>query len=249
VPKPLPRSDDWLIVARTEAGIGHWQKTLARHVWLLRRAGVPSVQIERQIARSLRQCSALREAAVPAADEHMVSRIRSHWRHVSTYLDNKGQPRALPLDGRSPTFRSLVRAAAPGMQALTALAALKSYHLVSHTQGLVRLHADGLFPYAAAGEPLLSVTLTALDALTDTCYLSPHARQPSGGFSRIQRTVYTNYLDPRSRRAYREFLTESAQVFLAMHESWLKRHEVLDVDPQRKPSSRIGVGVFEIRGR
>ncbi len=221
MPRPLPRSDDSLMVARTEASIGHWQKTLARHVWLLRRAGVPSVQIERHMARSLRQYSTLREAGVPAADEHMVSRILTHWRHVSTYLDSKGQPRALPFDGRPPTFRSLVRVAAPGMQALTALTALQSYHVVSHTQGLVRLHADGLFRYAAPGEPLLSVTLAALDALTDTCYLRPHTRQPSERSSRIRRAVYTDYLDPRSRRAYREFLTESAQVFCAMHESWL----------------------------
>jgi hypothetical protein len=249
VPRPLSRSDDSSTVARTEAGIGHWQKTLARHVWLLRHAGVPSVQIERQIARTLRQCSTLREAGVPAADEHRVSRILTHWRHVSTYLNNKGQPRALPFDGRSPTFQSLVRAAAPGMQALTALAALQSYHLVSHTRGVVTLYADGLFPYTAPGVPLLSVTLAALDALTDARNLNPHARQPSESPSRIQRIAYTDYLDPRSRRAYREFLTESAQVFLAMHESWLKRHEVLGVDLERKPSRRIGVGVFEIRGR
>jgi hypothetical protein len=247
VPRLLPLSEVSLTVARPEARMGDWQKTLARHVWLLRRAGVPSVQIERQVARSLRQCSTLREAGVPAANEHMVSRILTHWRHVSTYLDNKGQPRALPFDGRSPTFQSLVRAAAPGMQALTALAAMQSY--VSHTQGLIRLRADGPFPYAAPGEPLPSVTLAALDALTDTCYLGPHARQRSEGSSRIQRSVHTNYLDPRSSRAYREFLTESAQVFLAMHESWLKRHEVPDVDPKRKPSKGIGVGVFEIRSR
>ena len=39
-------------VARNAIGItelAHWQRTLARHVWFLRRAGVPSAQIEREI--------------------------------------------------------------------------------------------------------------------------------------------------------------------------------------------------------
>ena len=33
--------------------IGHWQRTLGRHVWFLRCAGITSAQIEREIARSL----------------------------------------------------------------------------------------------------------------------------------------------------------------------------------------------------
>ena len=33
--------------------IGHWQRTLGRHIWILRRAGISSAQIEREIVRYL----------------------------------------------------------------------------------------------------------------------------------------------------------------------------------------------------
>ena len=72
-----------------------------------------------------------------------------------------------------------------------------------------------------------------------------HAMRP---LSRFHRRAYTEYFDRRHLKAYEEFLNESAQVFLVMHEAWLKRHEVKGVDPRRKQTCRMGVGVFAIRG-
>ena len=238
-----------LAPARLEAGIGPWQRSLARHVWFLRRAGIPSAQIEREVARTLRQCLQIRPLSIPTAEARMVPRILAHWQNDSVYLDHKGQPRALRVEGRSPTFRSLVRAAVPGADTSMALAALRRHPWVSYrSEGVVRLLADGILPRGAPREPLLSETLAALDALTDACYANFRARHRSGGISRFQRTVYTDYVDRRSRRAYEEFLNESAHVFLAMHETWLKRHEVKRVDPRHKQWGRVGVGVFAVRG-
>jgi hypothetical protein len=245
-----PRSDDPLTVAsQEEPDIGHWQGTLARHIWFLRRAGIASAQIEREVARSLEECLGLRKLQVSTSDERMYARILTHWRHESGYLDTKGRPLALRFEGRSPTFRSLIRAAVPGADASKALAALKCYHLVSHSaHGIIRFTADGFFPHGVQRGPLLSLTHTALEALTHTCYANLHARQPPNGASRIQRIVCTDYLYRRHLRAYEEFLNESAQAFLAMHEAWLKRHEVKSLQAPRKLLTRVGVGVFAIRG-
>ena len=123
-----PRSDDPLTVAsQEEPDIGHWQGTLARHIWFLRRAGIASAQIEREVARSLEECLGLRKLQVSTSDERMYARILTHWRHESGYLDTKGRPLTLRFEGRSPTFRSLIRAAVPGADASKALAALKCY--------------------------------------------------------------------------------------------------------------------------
>lgn len=229
--------------------IGHWQRTLGRHIWLLRCAGITSAQIEREIAQSLRRCVSAPKFSVSASDEELYPRILAHWQHECAYLDAQGQPRALRVEGRSPTFRSLVREAAPGADASKALAALKRYRLVSHkAPGLVRLLADSFFLGGIERGPVLRVAHVALEALTDTCFANLRARQPSGS-SRIQRTAYTDYLDRRYLGGYEEFLKESAQAFLSMHETWLKRHEVKNLlDPRRK-LSRIGVGLFAIRGR
>ena len=245
-----PRSDDPLTVAsQGEADIGHWQRTLARHIWFLRRAGIASAQIEREVVRSLEECLGLRKLQVPASDERMYARILTHWLHESGYLDAKGLPRALRFEGRSPTFRSLIRAAVPGVDASKALAALKCYHLVSHSaHGIIRLTGDGFFPHCAQRGPLLSLTHAALEALTDTCYANLRPRQDPNSASRIQQIACTDYLDRRHLRAYEEFLNESAQAFLMMHETWLKRHEVKGLNPRRTRLTRAGVGVFAIRG-
>src|ERR1700722_19919496 len=174
--------------------IGHWQRTLGRHIWLLRCAGITSVQIEREIAQSLRRCVSAPRFSVSASDEQLYPRILVHWQHECAYLDAQGQPRALRFEGRSPSFRSLVREAAPGADASKALAALKRYRLVSHrTPGLVRLLADGFLPGGVEGGPVLRLAHAALEALTDTCFANLRARQPPDS-SRFQRTAYTDYL-------------------------------------------------------
>jgi hypothetical protein len=250
VGKVPPRSDDRLMEsAREEADIGHWQGTLARHIWFLRRAGITSAQIEREAARSLEECLGLRKLPISASDERMCARILTHWRHESGYLDTKGRPLGLRFEGRSPTFRSLIRAAVPAADASKALATLKCYRLVSHsTQGIIRLLTDGFSLDAVQRGPLLSLTHTALEALTDTCYANLRPRQDPNSALRIQRAAYTDFLDRRHLRAYEEFLNESAQAFLTMHETWLKRHEVKSPHPRRKRLTRAGIGVFAIRG-
>ena len=184
-----PRSDNPLTVASQEkADIGHWQRTLARHIWFLRRAGIASAQIEREVARGLRQCLRVRKLQVPASEERMYAQILTHWRHESGYLDAKGRPLALRFEGRSPTFRSLIRAAVPGADASKALAALKCYHLVSHSShGVIRLLTDGFPLDGVQRGPLLSLTHAALEALTDTCYANLRPRQDPNSTSRIQR--------------------------------------------------------------
>jgi hypothetical protein len=245
----VSRSDDLLKVPRPEADISHWEKALARHIWLLRRAGIASRQIEREVACSLRYCLGLRTLPVSASDARIYPRILALWRHETAYLDSKGQPRALRFEGQSPTFRSLVRAAAPRADAIEALTALKRYRLVSHgADGLVRLIADGFFPCGRELGPELGRAHAALEALTDTCYANLQTRQPPNGASRTQRTAYTDHLDRRHLRAYEEFLKESAQAFITMHDAWLARHEVKRLDPRGKLLTRVGVGVFAIRG-
>jgi hypothetical protein len=227
--------------------IGHWQRTLGRHIWFLRRAGITSAQIKREIARQLGRYRNIRGLSVPGANERMVPRILAHWQHKSAYLDNRGAPRALRFEGPAPTFRSLVRAAVPGADASAILGALKRYGLVSHSQGVVRLLADGFFPRGGQRGFLLSTTLASLEALTDACYVNLHTDHAMRPISRFNGRAYTEYFDRRHLKAYEEFLNESAQVFLMMHEAWLKRHEVKGDDPRRKQSCRMGVGVFAIR--
>jgi hypothetical protein len=109
----MPRSERELKMLRQETGIGRWQKTLRRHLWFLRRAGITSDQIEREVARSLRQLVNSRVCPVPDLKDQIYARILGRWQHQTAYLGKGRQPRALRFQGRFPTFRSLVRAVAP----------------------------------------------------------------------------------------------------------------------------------------
>jgi hypothetical protein len=229
--------------------IGQWRRALSRHVWFLRCAGISSSEIERAVATSLRLPLSTRERSAQPADEPMYPRILAHWQHAAAYLDSRGQPRALRFDGQPPTFRSLVRAAAPGADASRILVTLRRYRLVSQgNRGTVRLIINEPLPCRVPRGTLLSTTLASLEGLTDTCYANLNTGRAMRRLSRFQGRAYTEYLDPHHLRAYEEFFHESAQVFIAMHETWLKRHEVKPRDHRSRRGSRIGVEVFAIRG-
>ena len=189
----MPRSDLSLKRFRQETAIGHWQRTLGRHVWFLRRAGIASEQIEREVAKYLRRRVNVRALPIPAVEERMYPRILAHWQHQCAYLDNRGQPRALRFAGRSPTFRSLVRAAAPEADPSKVLGALKRYRLVAQSShGVIRLLVDDFSTPPVQQGHLLSATLASLDALTDTCYANLQVRQPTRPFLRLQRSACTS---------------------------------------------------------
>ncbi len=245
----MPRSERALKMLRHKTGIGRWQRTLDRHVWFLGRAGIPSEQIEREVARSLRQLINSRAVPGPEAKDPIYGRILACWQHQKAYLDQRRRPRALRYQGRFPTFRSLVRAVAPGADASKVLGELKRSGMISQSSdGLIRVLADEFARRKALEDSRLISTLASLDALTDTCYANLREGPSARRSSPIQGMVYSDHLDRRQLRDYEEFMTESGQVFLAMHEAWLKRHEVEDIDP-RRPMRRVGIGVFAVRRR
>jgi len=246
----MPRSEKATKMLRQWPGVGRWQRTLGRHVWFLRRAGVPTKEIEREVARSLRQLIDTPAFPVPEAKEHVYARILARWQRQKAYLDHGRQPRPLRFQGRFPTFRSLVRAVAPDADASKLLSELKRSGLVSQSRdGLIRVLVDEFARGAAPDRPLLEPTLASLDALTDSCYASLRDHPSAKPSSPLQGMVYSDHLDRRQFEAYEEFMTESGQVFLAMHESWLKRHEVEGVEPRKAGRRRVGIGVFAVRSR
>jgi len=245
----MPRSERELKMRRRDTGIGHWQRTLGRHVWFLRRAGITSDQIEREVAKSLRQLVNPQAVPVPEVKGQLYARILACWQHQKAYLDKGRRPRALRFQGRFPTFRSLVRAVAPEADASKLLGEMKRSGLISQrSDGLIRFLVDELSRSEAQEGPLLRATLASLYALTDTCYANLRDDPSAKRSPPIRGMVYSDHLDRRQLRAYEEFMTESGQVFLAMHEAWLKRHEVRDGDP-RRPVRRVGIGVFAVRSR
>ena len=139
---------------------------------------------------------------------------------------------------------------APEADASKVLSELKRSGLVSQSSdGLIRVLVDEFARSAAPDRPLLESTLASLDALTDTCYANFRDHPSAKRSSPLQGMVYSDHLDRRQLGAYEEFMTESGQVFLAMHEAWLKRHEVEGVDPRKPAGRRVGIGVFAVRSR
>jgi hypothetical protein len=175
--------------------------------------------------------------------------IRESWRigditpAISTTEDS-------PAPCESKTVpRHFVLAAVPGADASKTLSALKRYRWVAQSaSGVITLRADGFLARGMPRGPLLNASLASLDALTDTCYASLRGRRPMPPLSHLQRSAYTDHFDREHLRGYEEFLNESSQVFLAMHEAWLKRHEV-KTGGRCKRLSHVGVGVFAIRDR
>jgi hypothetical protein len=240
-----------------QPGIGQWQTTLDRFVWVLRRAGIPSAHIIRQITRSVRKYRRMRRESLPSAHELAYPRVVAHWQDDNRFLDGKGRPRSLPYDGPGSSFRELVQAALPEANPVDVLAALKRYRLVSRDgDGPIRLLRNAFVPRGPRLGYMLYIILTSLQGLAETCYENirdaPRARIPL-----LQRYAYTEHFDARYLRQYDRFLRKTGRAFLRLHQDWLRRHERAEPPRSQKPTKahssrptclRVGVGLYGMAG-
>ena len=237
--------------------IGQWQTTLDRLVWVLRRAGVPSAHITRQITQSVRRYQRMRREAIPPAHELAYPRVLAHWQDDHRFLDRRGRPRTLPFDGTGSSFRELVQAAIPEANPADVLAVLKRYRLVSQPMdGTIRLLRNAFVPRGPQLGYMLYIILTSLQGLAETCYENirdaPRARIPL-----LQRYAYTEHFDGQYLRQYDRFLRKTGRAFLRLHQDWLRRHERTEPSRRQGPnkahsgrtaSLRVGVGLYGMAG-
>lgn len=187
-------------------------------------------------------------AAPQALSGHVTkgSLVLSAWHLDPEFLDKKGRPAALPLEGETGTFEALVRRCGGGDVPLSTL--IKELR----SAGAVRERADGklealkrdYIPHAMDeqlirlwGSVLADIATTYVHNLTRT------AKVPT----RFERAAVNDRIAKSALPEFRKFLDEEGQAFMERVDAWLTAHELSDEASKPGEAIRLGAGTYHIQ--
>jgi len=173
--------------------------------------------------------------------------VLSAWHLDPEFLDSKGKPRALAVEGEGVTFASLVRRCGGGdIRPSTLLKELRSAGAVHELEdGRLEPLLRNYIPHAM-DEQLIRLwgTVLADVATTYVHNLTRTAKQPS----RFERSAVNDRIARSALPEFRKFLDQEGQAFLERLDAWLTAHEVPDgVENPRGDSIRLGAGLYHIQ--
>jgi hypothetical protein len=173
--------------------------------------------------------------------------LLSAWHLDPEFLDRKGRPAPLAIEGRSGSFEALVRRCGGGdVPTSTLLKELRS-------AGAIRELADGrlealrrdYIPHAM-DEQLIRLwgTVLADIATTYAHNLTRTGKAPT----RFERAAVNDRIAKSALPEFREFLEKEGQAFLERMDAWLTAHEVKDDGSGTKVETlRLGAGTYHIQ--
>lgn len=173
--------------------------------------------------------------------------VLSAWHLDAQFLDRKGKPAPLPVEGEGATFAALVRlCGGSDVRPSTLLKELQS-------AGAVRQRPDGkvealqrIYIPHSIDEQLIRLwgTVLADVATTYVHNLTRNARTPA----RFERAAVNDRIAASALPEFRKFLNDEGQQFLERLDAWLTEHEVRE--GKRKAdieTIRLGVGLYHIQ--
>jgi Family of unknown function (DUF6502) len=210
-----------------------------------RRANVSRVAIltdmSRRDVRRARELLARDSGAALDALQRMsrATRVLSAWFLDPDYLDARGRPRLLEVEGQD-GFEGLLRRHAPDLPPTAMLKELKSVGAVRQTPtGRVRPIARTFIP--APLDP--DGVIRAGEVVGDLAHDIAENLKDAGSRARFERRAMSRRVARKARRAFDRHLELKAMEFLENMDEWLIDHETDDADERM---IRLGVGVYLI---
>lgn len=219
------------------AGIGYSQEFLERLAHILVDAG----HSPRKLAREFREiCNALPEPARrwnPAELGYfaVLSHVLTCWHDHPQFLDEKGEPVALPVRSRGPCLVSLIARALPDEEPTAVIDSLLRDRLIRRRGSLYLPAYRQLFyqPQSARIQGLMSL-------LAHLRTVEHNLSQATSKRRIVERTAVNPRFPVRALPMFHRWLKEFATKFLWDAEGNMRRRES---DPPG-PTIRLGVGVF-----
>jgi hypothetical protein len=175
------------------------------------------------------------------------SLLLSAWHLEPEFLDPKGKPALLRLDGEGATFAALLRrCGASDVPPSTLLKELRA-------AGAIRVTEDGrleplqrMYVPQKMDEELIRLwgTVLADVATTYVHNLMRDARTPA----RFERAALNDRVAVSALPEFREFLNKEGQAFLERVDAWLLAHEATEsAVGSKKATIRLGAGVYHLQ--
>jgi hypothetical protein len=175
------------------------------------------------------------------------SLVLSSWHLDPDFLDGKGKPLPLPVDGADASFASLVRRCGGGdVRSSTLLRELRSAGaIVERPDGKLEPVSRSYIPQSM-DEQLIRLwgTVMADIATTYVHNLTRTARLPA----RFERAAVNERIAKSALPEFRKFLDREGQEFLERVDAWLTAHEVQDGATKAADEPiRLGAGTYHIQ--
>jgi hypothetical protein len=170
--------------------------------------------------------------------------VLSAWHLDPEFVDGKGKPLPLPVDGEGPTFEALVkRCGASDVRASTLLKELRSAGAVRQLPDKRLEPLQHHYIPHAMDEQLIRLWGTVLSDVATT-YVN-NLTQPNRAPLRFERAAVNHKVSPAALPEFRKFLEQEGQAFLERLDAWLTAHEApAGADEQ---VIRLGAGVYHIQ--
>ena len=171
-------------------------------------------------------------------------RVLSLWHQSPEFTDAEGQPLNLPLQGRSASFRSLVRRALPKAepaQILKGLVSLGAVHRVTRNRLKVTMRS---LIIKDRSQITLDRAVQILDALVSTLHFNlVKSRSSRPGRGLFERSTHSEMFDMKHFRALDKLVRRHGQSFLEFLDAWMNKHEVRSARSVRR-QRHVGVGIY-----
>jgi len=222
-------------VALNDFGIPGKKPSISRASIL---SGLTRKEVQRLLAAGDEPASS---AALDGGRYNRAARVLTGWVRDHQYLDAKGQPRALSLEGED-GFAALVRRHSGDMPARAVLDELERVGAVHRRDdGLIELLARAYVPRSSATDKLAILGTDVAD-LIETI---DHNLDVGETDPRFQRKVMYLSIPASALPAFRKRSAANAQALLEKFDRWLAEHDVPNPpDAPNAARARVGVGIY-----
>jgi len=215
-------------------------------VILLRMSGLTKETIEKGLASAYKRASkSIKGRKIKHIDSTRYPDVVSCWTHDKRFLDAKGRPRPLKLNGKS-GFTTLVRHAAPNADPIDVLTVLKRFKTISLTKGgeykLLKPFFISTTKESVAIEPVVHFLNDATTTLSRILTRTKNSRKPEV----FWRNVDNPKLSMATAKKFLDFTSERSLTFLEELDDWLEAHSESDTTSVKTRHHRVGLGIFSI---
>ena len=203
--------------------------------------------LTRRDVRAVRERAASGQPAVTIYASK-ASQILSRWHLDPEFIDKRGAPRALPLEGDGPTFMELLRRSGAGDIPITTVTRelLNVKAIRKREDGRLEVLQRNYIP-RATDEQLIRLWGTVLGDVANT-YVHNITRSGRTA-ARFERAAKNEQIPLALAPEFRAFLEREGQAFLERVDAWLTEHQV-EPAPANEDSTRttrLGAGVYQIQ--
>jgi hypothetical protein len=174
------------------------------------------------------------------------SLLLSAWHQDPEFIDRKGKPRVLSMEGEEASFAALVkRCGGADVQPTTLLKELMAAGCVKRQpDGRLKVLLRDYIPHNMSAQMVrLWATGLADIGTTSAHNLTRGPKEPT----RFERSAVNDRIPVAAMKEFREFLEQEGQAFLERVDAWLTAHQVAATDEPDTRLTRLGAGAYHIQ--